>query len=234
MQQSNGSQEDVTFLRSIASSEASDALVSLGHPHGGYLQGLAKASPLPGRSGRSSQDSNTVCGPIIPVKLVPASDKTSSSYEGTYADAAEPGKVMFISQPRGATNAVWGGLMSARAFALGVLGVVVDGQIRDVAEQRDSGFWVFSRGTSPLPAKGHTRCTGVNVAVEFESDLGTIVIRPGDYLIADDDGAVVIPVQLIPEVVQTARKSVAGDVQAMEAIKNGTSANEAFKKFRGR
>ncbi|CAH0028158.1 unnamed protein product [Clonostachys rhizophaga] len=189
MPHSSPLEEHISFLRTIASSEASDALVALGYSHGGYLQGVSRLSPPPNH--RQPQDSATVCGPIIPVKLVPASDKTSPYYEGTYADAAETGKVIFISQPRGTTNAVWGGLMSARASVLGISGVVVDGQIRDIADQRD-------------------------------------------YLIGDDDGVVIIPFNLIPDVVQSAKKSVAGDGQAMQAIKNGTSATEAFRMFRGR
>jgi regulator of RNase E activity RraA len=80
--------------------------------------------------------------------MVPASDKESPKPAQHFVDAVPQGSVVCISQPDNMVNAVWGGLMTARAMNRGALGVIVDGRIRDLNEQREFGFpvnvWVVS------------------------------------------------------------------------------------------
>lgn len=74
--------------------------------------------------------------------MVPATDKVSPKPEKHFVDEVPKGSIICISQPAYMVNAVWGGLMTARAQAQGVLGVVVDGYIRDLNEQREANFSV--------------------------------------------------------------------------------------------
>lgn len=81
-------------------------------------------------------------GPAVTVKMVEMSDTTSPRPPKHFADCNEPGKIMYIQQPKGLYAACWGGLMSTRAKHLGAQGVVVDGRIRDLAEHREKNFHV--------------------------------------------------------------------------------------------
>ena len=87
--------------------------------------------------------------------MVPASDKESPKPDQHFVDAIPEGSVVCISQPANTTNAVWGGLMTARAQVKGALGVIVDGRIRDLNEQREAGFPVRKKITKmPLFPNG--------------------------------------------------------------------------------
>ncbi|KAG5458680.1 MAG: hypothetical protein BJ554DRAFT_1050 [Olpidium bornovanus] len=72
--------------------------------------------------------------------MVPVADESAPKSDEHFLDAAPPGCVIVISAPPGAANAVWGGLATARAIALGVRGTVVDGRVRDIAEMRADGY----------------------------------------------------------------------------------------------
>jgi regulator of RNase E activity RraA len=72
--------------------------------------------------------------------MVAANNTTAPKTDKHFADGIERDSVVFVSQPKGMYSACWGGLMSTRAKYLGALGVVVDGNFRDVGEQRGLGF----------------------------------------------------------------------------------------------
>jgi regulator of RNase E activity RraA len=73
-------------------------------------------------------------------KIVDAKDTTSPSSPVHFADANEPGKVMYIQQPKGLPSACFGCLMATRAKYLGAAGVVIDGRFRDVQEIQELGL----------------------------------------------------------------------------------------------
>ena len=70
--------------------------------------------------------------------------------------------------------------------------------------------------------------------IRFSSPDQEAYIRPGDYIIADIDGVVVVPGDLVEKVLEVISGIVAADEKCAEAIKNGRSVQEAFKEFRGR
>lgn len=72
--------------------------------------------------------------------MVPITNTSAPKLSEHFADTIPEGSVICISQPENMVNAVWGGLMTARAQIRGALGVVVDGRIRDLNEQREAGF----------------------------------------------------------------------------------------------
>ena len=95
--------------------------------------------------------------------MVPQSDVTAPKPPKHFVDAAEPDSVMLISSPSSTRSAIWGGLMTARAQNVGVLGVVLDGRCRDLSEHRDNGFPVFARGHSVLGQSPFTRPSELQV-----------------------------------------------------------------------
>ncbi|KAF9121677.1 hypothetical protein BGW39_010345 [Mortierella sp. 14UC] len=197
--------------------------------HDGYVPDIHLWSP------HFKAGNTRLFGPAYTVEMVPITATEAPKLSEHFADTIPEGSVICISQPRTMVNAVWGGLMTARAQIRGALGVVVDGQIRDLNEQREAGFPVFAKGTSILGAGAHTRASRINVPISMQpnKDHPAVTIHPGDYVVADADGVVVIPKDLLSKVEAQCKKSTAVDDQCMAALKAGEGISATFKKYRG-
>jgi 4-hydroxy-4-methyl-2-oxoglutarate aldolase len=118
---------------------------------------------------------------------------------------ARPGDIIVV-EAGDDEMAVAGGNVCAIAQRNGVAGLVVDGVIRDVVESRQNAFPVFARGASPIPAK-RVGDGGMNVQIR----CGGVVVNPGDIVVADEEGIVVIPRARAQEVLDKAQAKVAAD-----------------------
>jgi 4-hydroxy-4-methyl-2-oxoglutarate aldolase len=101
----------------------------------------------------------------------------------------EPGWVSVYGVAPGTRAAVWGELFSYAALARGAVGAVIDGYVRDTRQLRAMGYPVFSRGASPLDTRARARVSDVGVPAA----VGGVIVHPGDFIIADSDGVVVVP-----------------------------------------
>lgn len=139
-----------------------------------------------------------------------------------------------------AKNAVWGGLMTAGAQARGATGVVISGRCRDLAEHRALGFPVFSRGHSTLGQSPFTRPSAINVPLTISAQgVGSeafppVVVEPGDWIVADEDGVVCVPRHLESQVLDLATKGREIDSRCMDDIKAGKGVQASFKLHRGK
>ena len=133
--------------------------------------------------------------------------------------------------------------MTAGAQRRGAIGVVISGRCRDLAEHRDAGFPVFARGQSTLGQLPFTRPSEVNVpviitpeGVDLSADgaFPAAVVAPGDVVVADEDGVVFVPPNLVEQVITLAEKGRVVDAKCMEDIRAGTGVQEAFKRHRGK
>jgi regulator of RNase E activity RraA len=120
---------------------------------------------------------------------------------------ARPGDVVVV-EAGDDEMAVAGGNVCAIAQRNGVAGLVVDGVIRDVVESRDRRFPLFARGVSPIPAK-RVGEGGLNVQIR----CGGVVVDPGDVVVADEEGIVVIPRARAEDVLAKAQARVAADAK---------------------
>ena len=118
---------------------------------------------------------------------------------------ARPGDVIVV-EAGDDEMAVAGGNVCAIAQRNGVAGLVVDGVIRDVGEARDNRFPVFARGASPIPAK-RGGAGDMNATIR----CGGVVVNPGDVVVADEEGVVVVPRGQAADVLKTAQARVATD-----------------------
>jgi regulator of RNase E activity RraA len=118
---------------------------------------------------------------------------------------AEPGDVIVV-EAGDAEMAVAGGNVCAIAQRRGVAGFVVDGVIRDVGEARERRFPVFARGASPIPARREGP-GAINAPVR----CGGVLVNPGDVIVADEEGIVVIPRGQANAVLDKARARAAAD-----------------------
>ncbi|MDD1505745.1 RraA family protein [Lysinibacillus sp. CNPSo 3705] len=131
--------------------------------------------------------------------------------------AAQEGDILVIDAKGNTNRAVAGDFVLSLAKGIGVQGFVVDGVIRDMAAIRELDFPVFSLGTTV--AAGNKNGGGqVNVPIA----IGGVSVRPGDYIIGDVDGVVVVPLEDAERIVAAAEvKLEKDDVRAQEALANG-------------
>ncbi len=83
----------------------------------------------------------------------------------------------------------WGELHSRHCLDHGIAGLLIDGCVRDAAKIRRMGFAAYCRGFSPLKSQWEFETTEVNQPVM----IGRVQVRPGDLVIADEDGAIIVP-----------------------------------------
>ncbi|RDX47939.1 RraA-like protein [Lentinus brumalis] len=219
-------------LAGFSTCEISDAMIKLGSSSGGYIPDIHQFSP----SGTNAR----ICGPAYTVQMVLGSNKDAPKLSSHFVDTAPTGSVIVINAPDKVKNAVWGGLMTAGAKSRGALGVVISGRCRDLAEHRDASFPVFARGHSTLGQSPFTRPSEVNVPVTIrspdvsEEEFPAVRVEPGDWVIADEDGVVCVPVSKAEEVITLAAKGREIDARCMEDIQAGKGVQETFKKHRGK
>lgn len=157
--------------------------------------------PLTGTAGR-------LAGPAFTVRCPPGDNLMV--HAAIYR--ARPGSVIVVDTGGDVDYAVAGGNVMAVAQRRGVAGFVVDGVIRDLAEVREAGFPVFARGVVPKP--GAKAVLGEH---EAAVRCGGVTVHPGDIVVADEEGVVVVPAAERDEVFTAARAKLAKDeAQSLE------------------
>ncbi len=106
-----------------------------------------------------------------------------------HVDKAQSGDFLVVAAPRAQPYAIWGGHLALQSHLRGAVGVVADGCTRDVTEIRRLGLPVWCRGVTPIPSgyAGYS-CVANNVAVTCAG----VEVIPGDYVVADQDGVIVV------------------------------------------
>src|SRR5689334_3429201 len=124
--------------------------------------------------------------------------------------------VLVIAGQADENVALWGELTTLAALRKRLAGVVIDGAVRDIAKIRRSALPVFARAV--VPAAGGAQYLGeIGVSVQ----CGGQVVRPGDWLVGDDDGVVVIPAEKLQRTLETAQRIVVAEREIERAIRNG-------------
>ena len=123
--------------------------------------------------------------------------------------------------------APWGELLTTAAQVRGAAGCVTDGLVRDVRQIRAMGFPVFHGGIGPLDTKGRARLVDRDVRVE----CGGVSIDPGDLVFGDVDGVVVIPRSHEHAVMDLALEKVRGEDNTRDALLQGESLANVFKRL---
>ena len=126
------------------------------------------------------------------------------------------GAVLVIDGRGEKNTALWGGLTTMLALKKGLAGVVIDGAIRDLADIRPSKLPVFARAI--VPNAGGAEYVG---DLQVPVVCGGQVVHPGDWLVGDDDGVVVIPLAQLDAVVAQAGKIVEAEKRIAKAIRAG-------------
>jgi 4-hydroxy-4-methyl-2-oxoglutarate aldolase len=132
------------------------------------------------------------------------------------AEQCQAGDLLVVTTTSPCTDGMFGELLATSLAARGVRGIVIEAGLRDVAELRAMGFAAWSAAIS---AQGTVKETAgaVNVPVA----VGGQIIRPGDAIIADDDGVVCVPRREVGQVLAAAQARVAKEEQSRRALAGG-------------
>ena len=165
-------------------------------------------------------------GPVFTVRGLP--DATVSAHETllrwTGLLGRAPKDHVVLVQGNDAERALMGELSAETLQVRGVRGYIVDGGCRDTAFIRRIGFPVFCDKATPRDIVG----AWVPVAFDEPISYGQVVVRPGDWVLADCDGIVVIPQAIAAEVVDAAAAAMATEDQVRAAILSGVDPQQAY------
>lgn len=189
-------EEIIEALRAIPTTNLSDALDKLGI--GGAMTDIRI---LDYGMGRMAGRARTILqGP----RHVGAEPQTSYVGHVRWVDEMlRAGDVVVIGMTGDVAASSWGYLLSLRSHRRGAAGTIVDGYVRDAGQLMELGYPVFLRATG-CPAG--TKLRVETLAIDQPIQCGGVQVRPGNFLVGDDSGVVVIPEQRVAEVIDAARK----------------------------
>ena len=158
-----------------------------------------------------------ILGPACTVKVYPGDNLMVHKS----LDIAKPGDVIVVDSSGSTLTAVLGGLVSTKARHRGIAGFVVDGLIRDLSQVVQLGdFPVFARGLTPIGPL-HRGPGEIN----FPVSVGGIVVHPGDIIVGDENGVVVVPRDSVTDVLERLRARAAVEAEYEAAVARGDFSN---------
>jgi RraA family protein len=158
-----------------------------------------------------------LCGPALTVKLYPGDNLMLHKA----LDVAQPGDVVVLDSSMNTTTAVIGDLVSSKAKHRGIQGVIVDGLVRDVAAVRGVGLPIYARGMTPIgPLHRGPGELGYPVS------CGGLVVNPGDLIVADSSGIVVVRQDFAEELLVRLDTQRPALKHYVDNVKKGVFANE--------
>lgn len=129
---------------------------------------------------------------------------------------AKPGDVVIADMGRIIDNGPFGEVLAVDAVTHGVKGLVVNCSVRDTAALAKMGFPVFSAGVSVFGTSKASKGT-VNQPIV----VGNILVNPGDIVLGDDDGVVIIPFDMAEKALDASKARTAKEAKVMERLRNG-------------
>ncbi len=186
------------------------------------IAGIAPLNPAAGR----------VFGPAYTLRYIPArEDLTTSaamaSPENPHRKAVEtapPGHVLVVDTHGMDVSGTFGDILVARLHVRGVAGIVSDGPMRDVAELRRMPLPVFARGNAAPPSYTSMMAVDAQVAVS----CGGVATFPGDIVVGDADGVVVVPAHLAREVAADAVEQDRLEAYVRQRVEAGASTFDVY------
>lgn len=154
-------------------------------------------------------------------------EKDTFSLQFEAIDSLNKDDVMMVCSNGSMRAALWGELLSTAAHYRGASGAIIDGLSRDVQLIQKMGFPVFCKGIRPISSKGRV------IAIDYDCpvNIGGVMINPDDLIVADVDGVVVVPQEIIEEVVDEALDVVTRETKTREELKKGALLSEVYKKY---
>ncbi|MGA3011905.1 MAG: RraA family protein [Terracidiphilus sp.] len=174
------------------------------------------------------ENAGKVAGKAVTVKIVAAGVTKGKNHLGVKAiEQAESGDIVIIDNGGRLDTSCWGGILTTGAKMKGLSAVVVDGAVRDLDESIEAGFPVYARGTVVATARGRIMEEATNIMIQF----GGVQVRPGDMVMGDRSGVVIIPQEKMAEVLEKAEQFYAKEEQMITDIRAGMSMLDVDNKY---
>jgi regulator of RNase E activity RraA len=203
----------IEAFRKLSAAAVSDAMDRLGL-HGACMgiTPLATGSRMAGRA--------------FTIKYIPLGVEKGTV--GDYIDDVPPGEVVVLDNGGRLDCTVWGDILTSIAHKRGVAGTVIYGVCRDVTRSYELCYPIFSLGKFMRTGKDRVQVDGMNVPVS----LGDVQVRPGDIVVGNDDGIVVVPKQKEEEILSVAQSISEAEEKILSEALKGTRLDDARKKYK--
>lgn len=178
---------------------------------------------------RPLKDTMKVAGPAFTCHGVPVGDVTSDDtpFLIQMLEALLPHCVVVLSAGGDCSSSHWGEMMTLSAKQRGCTGAVVDGGVRDASFILKMNFPVFFKFYMPASSISRWELREYQVAIR----VGETEIEPGDFVLGDVDGVVIIPQALTEKVLLEAEKAMNKERRMYQALRKGMPLKEAYKRF---
>lgn len=196
------SAEAEAILAGMDSTTVSDALDKLGIP--GQCLGI---KPLD-RSFRAA-------GPAFTIRYVPCG--TRGGTVGDYIDDLPAGTVVALDNQGRMDATVWGDILTIVASRKHLGGTVIDGVCRDAPRAIELNYPIFARGSHMRTGKDRVAVDAMQVSIS----IGGVRVDPGDYMLCDWDGVVVVPRERIEQVAEVAKRIAEAEDRIRAAVERG-------------
>lgn len=193
------------------------------------LDGMGLRNQAMDRGIRPLSDDMSTAGTAFTMLMADQYDEARDTFTLQFKAIDSLGRddVMVVCSNGSTRAAFWGELLSTAATYRGASGAVIDGLSRDVKLIREMGFPVFCRGVRPTSSKGRVVAVDYNCPVE----VGGVAVHPGDLVVADLDGVVVVPKGSAEEVVQRALAVVDRESKTRDELRRGAGLSDVYKKY---
>ena len=180
--------------------------------------GVATSHEAAGRTGllgpaiQARQAGTTIAGSAITVSCHPGDNLMIHAA----VEVCQAGDVLVVTTTSPSTDGMFGDLLATSLMARGVVGLVTDAGVRDIATLAEMGFPVWSRA---VHAQGTVKASPGSVNIPVVA--GGQIVRPGDIVVADDDGVLALPVALGPGAAEAAAKRLANEESKRTTLASG-------------
>jgi regulator of RNase E activity RraA len=208
------------FLK-VDTSNVADVLDEMGYPD----QGLAAGFHRQTGEERLAGWAYTIRGQMTPYALGGDADKMKACAGMSEGDVS-------VWSGDGEGICYFGELIAIGMKEKGSVGAIVDGGLRDTRWINKLGFTVFGRFRTPVQSISRWKVNAWNVPVFISGATDKrVAVEPGDFILGDDDGALVIPKAIVDEVLEKAEVLTQQEIDIRESLSKGMSLAEALEKY---
>lgn len=206
----------------VDTATVADVLDAMGHPDYGLAP---EFTPYPANAGKMAGWAYTICGEMRP-----------------YAGGGDPDKMKAVDGLRPGEISVWGGegegvcffgeLIALGMKVRGCAGALIDGGIRDIHWIEKQNFPVYARYRTPVQSIGRWKVTAWQAPVYLPgATVKRVVVHPGDFVMADVDGAIVVPAALADRVLAEAERLTATEINIRAELDAGATLEQVLAKY---
>lgn len=167
-------------------------------------------------------------GPVFTVKYLAYAERPDEfSGAGNYIDEVPPNAVIVIDNQGRNDCTTWGDILTQVAIIKNIAGTVVHGAVRDVEFIKKVKYPLFSKSIYMRTGKNRV----YKAWHQQQLNINNVTVNPGDILIGDDNGVVIIPKNLLEEIIVKAKNIKANEQKIIESVSKGLSLEEARTKY---